>query len=142
MAMAVQRDSKGVLVRKNRPVVLWLSVLDQIYSLVYINLFTLLHFGYPAVFHLLSLTILPLSFPTGFLSGLSKAVFMSFYSMYSYCRCYRSQVCVGVSEVQTSHRQPSAASLLLYARKCIRIVLRTALHRINQCSFYHFNTGL
>jgi hypothetical protein len=58
MVIAVQRDFKGVLVQKNRPVVLWLSVLDQIYLLVYINLFTLLYFNYPIIFHLLLLTIL------------------------------------------------------------------------------------
>jgi hypothetical protein len=64
-------------------VVLWLSMLDQIYLLVYVNLFMLLHFGYSAVFYLLLLIILLLSFSTRFLSGLLKAVLiMSFYSMY------------------------------------------------------------
>jgi high-affinity K+ transport system ATPase subunit B len=58
-------------------------MLDQIYLLVYVNLFMLLHFGYSAVFYLLLLIILLLSFSTRFLSGLLKAVLiMSFYSMY------------------------------------------------------------
>jgi hypothetical protein len=127
MVMAVQRDSKGVLVRKDRPVVLWLSVLDQIHLLVYVNLFTLLHFGYPAIFHLLLLTILPLSFPTGFFKWFIEGSVELLFYVYSYCRCCRSQVYVGVSEVQTSHRQPSAAQPPTLCTACIRTVRSTVL---------------
>jgi hypothetical protein len=116
-----------VLVRKDRPVVLWLSVLDQIHLLVYVNLFTLLHFGYPAIFHLLSLTILPLSFPAGFFKWFIEGSVELLFYVYSYCRCCRSQVYVGVSEVQTSHRQPSAAQPPTLCTQCIRTVLRTVL---------------
>jgi hypothetical protein len=91
---------------------------------------------YRPVFYSLyiSLTILPQTvFPTKvfylwFIEGsvVSRA-FILFY-VYSYCRCCRSQVCVGVSEVQTSHQQPSAAQPPILCTQCIRAVLRTASH--------------
>jgi hypothetical protein len=111
MVMAVQRGFKGVLVRIY-------SLLARISSVIpfvtpWLPCYTFTLFVFP-------LTILPQTvFPTKgfylwFIEGSVGRASILFY-VYSHYRCYKSQVCVGVSEVQTSHWQPSAASLLLYA---------------------------
>jgi len=93
---------------------LCLPILVRLY--LYYSLATLLYF------HLLLLTILLLSFPIGFLSGLLKAV-LSFYSIYLVTiesGLYRSVRSVNQPPVAFGCQPPTLCT------QCIRAVLRTA----------------
>jgi len=115
--MAVQRDSKGVSVRKDGLVVLQLAYIssDILMSL----------FGYHVIFFICitdhSSTFFPQGFYMWFIEG---SVYLSLYSMYIAIGlgCCRGRACVGVSKVQALSRASGTCpsllltNLLLYAR--------------------------